>query len=238
MRTPFQGERERDTASLRSRLNEATRYMWHQPFLRTCALIFGPLNFVAFSLLFSLVVIGNEQGLRGGAIGLLLSAFFGVALLGTFLAKHVRAALPPWGVLILELWTWTCCVAFVIWPNVYVLAVSILPSALALPSTDSVVHGYRMAMTPERLLGRAEAGLEHVRRDDGDRRPARDGLRDPGGVGAGRRRHLCGARALDSRSGARRAERSATRRTTSGDSRDARLTPEALWARPRARPRR
>lgn len=102
-------------------------------------------------------MIGNDQGLRGGAIGLLLSAFFGVALLGTFLAKHVRAALPPWGVLVLELWTWTCCVAFVIWPNVYVLAVSILPSALALPSTDSVVHGYRMAMTPERLLGRAEA---------------------------------------------------------------------------------
>jgi MFS family permease len=157
MRAPFQGERERDTSPLRSRMNEATRYIWHQPFLRTCALIFGPLNFVAFSLLFSLVVIGNEQGLGGGAIGLLLSAFFGVALVGTFLAKHVRGALPPWGVLILELWTWVCCVAFVVWPSVYVLAVSILPSALALPSTDSVVHGYRIAMTPDRLLGRAEA---------------------------------------------------------------------------------
>jgi MFS family permease len=157
MRTPFQGERDQQTTSLRSRLVEAIRYMWHQPFLRTSALIFGPLNFVAFSLLFSLVVIGNDQGLGGGAIGLLLSAFFGVALVGTFLAKHVRAALPPWGVLILELWTWTCCVAFVVWPNVYVLAVSILPSALAMPSTDSVVHGYRIAMTPERLLGRAEA---------------------------------------------------------------------------------
>ena len=33
-----------------------------------------------------------------------------------------------------------------------------LPSALAMPSTDSVVHGYRIAMTPDRLLGRAEAG--------------------------------------------------------------------------------
>jgi hypothetical protein len=157
MRAPFQGERQPEAASLRSRLTEAVRYMWHQPFLRTSALIFGPLNFVAFSLLFSLVVIGHDQGLRGGAIGLLLSAFFGVALVGTFLAKHVRAALPPWGVLVLELWTWTCCVTFVVWPNVYVLAVSILPSALAMPSTDSVVHGYRIAMTPERLLGRAEA---------------------------------------------------------------------------------
>ena len=132
MRAPFQGEHERDPAPLRSRLNEATRYIWKQPFLRTCALIFGPLNFVAFSLLFSLVVIGNEQGLGGGAIGLLLSAFFGVALVGTFLAKHVRGALPPWGVLILELWTWTCCVAFVVWPNVYVLAVSMASSESAM----------------------------------------------------------------------------------------------------------
>jgi hypothetical protein len=34
---------------------------------------------------------------------------------------------------------------------------SILPTALAIPSTDSVVHGYRIAMTPDRLLGRAES---------------------------------------------------------------------------------
>src|SRR5882724_591447 len=32
-----------------------------------------------------------------------------------------------------------------------------LPTALAIPSTDSVVHGYRIAMTPDRLLGRAES---------------------------------------------------------------------------------
>ena len=32
-----------------------------------------------------------------------------------------------------------------------------LPTALAIPSTNSVVHGYRMAMTPDRLLGRVES---------------------------------------------------------------------------------
>ena len=37
------------------------------------------------------------------------------------------------------------------------LTASILPTALAIPSTDSVVHGYRMAMTPDRLLGRVES---------------------------------------------------------------------------------
>jgi len=58
---------------------------------------------------------------------------------------------------VLELWTWIGCAAFLVWPSVYVLTASILPTAIAIPSTDSVVHGYRIAMTPDRLLGRSEA---------------------------------------------------------------------------------
>ena len=34
---------------------------------------------------------------------------------------------------------------------------SILPTALAIPSTDSVVRSYQLAMTPDRLLGRVES---------------------------------------------------------------------------------
>jgi hypothetical protein len=40
---------------------------------------------------------------------------------------------------------------------VYVLTACVSLTALAIPSTDSVVHGHRIAMTPDRLLGRAEA---------------------------------------------------------------------------------
>jgi hypothetical protein len=57
-------------------------------------------------------------------------------------------------VLLLELWTWVGCGLFLVWPNVYVLTASILPTALVIPSTDSVVHGYQLAMTPDRLQGR------------------------------------------------------------------------------------
>src|SRR5206468_671510 len=69
----------------------------------------------------------------------------------------VRRVLPVRAVLLLELWTWLGCAVFLVWPNVYVLTAGMLPTALAIPSTDSVVHGYRIAMTPDRLLGRAEA---------------------------------------------------------------------------------
>jgi hypothetical protein len=36
---------------------------------------------------------------------------------------------------------------------VYVLVAAILPQAVAMPITDSAVVGYRMAVTPDHLLG-------------------------------------------------------------------------------------
>lgn len=154
MRTPFQGEREADRSSLRSRLAEGFRFLWDHAFLRTTALLFGLANFIGPGVLLAIVVIGEEQGLTSGRVGLLVSAFGACILVGAFLSPFVRRRLPVRGVLLLELWTWVGCAAFLVWPSVYVLTASILPTALVIPSTDSVVHSYRFALTPDRLLGR------------------------------------------------------------------------------------
>jgi hypothetical protein len=157
MRTPFQEQRERHHASLGARLAEGFRFLWGHPFLRTCALLFGLANFVGPGLLLALVVIGRRQGLSSAEVGALTGLFGGALLVGSLLSPLVRRALPVRAVLVLELWTWPACAAFVVWPNAYVLAAALIPTALAIPSTDSVVHGYRIAMTPDRLLGRAES---------------------------------------------------------------------------------
>ena len=157
MRTPFQEEREPHLASLRSRLAEGFHFVWSQPFLRTCALLFGLTNFIGPGVLFAVVVIAKEQGLSGGEVGALIAVFGACLLLGSLVSPLVRRLLPVRAVLLLELWTWLGCAVFLVWPNVYVLTAGILPTALAIPSTDSVVHGYRIAMTPDRLLGRAES---------------------------------------------------------------------------------
>ncbi len=154
MRTPFQQEREADRARLRARVAEGFRFLWDNAFLRTVSLLFGLANFIGPGVLFAIVVIGEEQGLTSGRVGLLVAAFGACILVGSFLSPLVRRRLPVRGVLLLELWTWVGCGLFVIWPNVYVLTASILPTALAIPSTDSVVHSYRFAMTPDRLMGR------------------------------------------------------------------------------------
>ena len=60
-------------------------------------------------------------------------------------------------ILLLELWTWLGGWLFVIWPNAYVLLAVMLPFGVAAPVTDSVVVGYQVAVTPDRLLGRVES---------------------------------------------------------------------------------
>jgi MFS family permease len=155
IRIPFQEARERDRSPLRSQLAEGFRFIWDHPFLRACAFLYGLANFIGPGVLLAVLVIGEAQGLSGGEVGLLLSAFGACLLLGAFLSPLVRRLLPVRAVLLLELWAWVGCGVFLVWPNVYVLTASILPTALAIPSTDSVVTGYQLAMTPDRLLGRA-----------------------------------------------------------------------------------
>jgi MFS family permease len=157
MRTPFQQAREPDRSSLRARLAEGFRFLWGHPFLRTGALLFGLANFIGPGVLLAVVVVGRRQGLSGGAVGVLVAAVGGCLLLGAVASPLVCRRLPVRAVLLLELWTWPGCALFLIWPNVYVLTAAILPTALAIPSTNSVVHGYRIAMTPDRLLGRVES---------------------------------------------------------------------------------
>jgi MFS family permease len=157
MRTPFQEMRERDTAPLRAQLAEGFRYLWSRPFLRTCALLFGLGNFLMPGILLVLIVVGRRQGLSGGEIGLLVAALGAAALVGSLASPLFRRLLSIRAILLLELWTWFGSWVFVAWPNVYALLAVIVPFGVVAPVTDSVVDGYRVALTPDRLLGRVES---------------------------------------------------------------------------------
>jgi fucose permease len=157
MRTPFEETEVRESEPLRRRLAEGFRFVWDHAFLRTTALLFGLANFIGPGLLLIVVVVGRDQGLTGGQIGLLVTAFAVCLLAGSLLSPLARRLLPVHAIMLLELWTWPFCALYLIWPNVYVLTAALLPTALAIPSTDSVVHGFRIAITPDRLLGRSES---------------------------------------------------------------------------------
>ena len=85
------------------------------------------------------MVIGTRQGLSDGEVSALVAAFGACLLLGSFLSPLVRRLLPVRAVLVLELWTWLGCAAFLVRPNVYVLTAGLLPTALAIPSASALL---------------------------------------------------------------------------------------------------
>ena len=162
MRTPFQEQREIDTSPLRSQIAEGVRFLWSRPFLRTCALIYGLGNFAMPGLLLVVVVAGTRQGLSGGEIGLLIAVFGACTLVGSLFSPLSRRWFSMRTIILMELWTWLGTAAFVAWPDVYVLTATLLPFAFAAPVTDSVVDGYRVAVTPDRLIGRVESVRSNI----------------------------------------------------------------------------
>jgi MFS family permease len=157
MRTPFEQPREPDPATIRQRLVEGIRFLWSRPFMRLSALLIGGANFVISGLVLAVVVLADRHGLSGGEVGLLVASFGVSLMIGSTLSPLVRRHLSIRGVMLSEMWTYPSCVLFLIWPNVYVLAACLVPTGLAIASNDSVVHGYRIGLTPDRLLGRVES---------------------------------------------------------------------------------
>ncbi len=157
MQTPFQQERDADGMPLRRRIAEGFRFLWRHPFLRTTAFLYGIGNFALPGIFLVLVVVGRREGLSGGEIGALFAAFGACLLIGSLASPLFRRRFSVRTIVLIELYTWLGSALFLIWPNVYVLTAAILPQAVALPVTDSVVVGYRIAITPDRLVGRVES---------------------------------------------------------------------------------
>jgi MFS family permease len=162
MRTPFEEERAPESGPMLGRLLEGLRFLWASPFLRTIVLLFSLAQFIFPGVTLALVVIGERQGLSSGEIGALVAATGAFLVLGSVLAPFVRRLLPTRVLIVLELWTWAGCALFLVWPSVYVLAASILPTMVAIPTTDSVVWPYQLALTPDRLQGRMQAAVSSI----------------------------------------------------------------------------
>lgn len=161
MRTPFQQPRDADAAT---RLTDGLRFIWKQPFIRVTSFLFLVGNFAEPGLLFVVVVLARRQGLSGGEIGLLLAAFSAALLVGSLLTPYVRRRLSVPAIVRLEQYCGCAVLAFLVVPSVYVLLAGLIPIALAIPFTDSVVISRRLELTPDALLGRVEAARTTIAR--------------------------------------------------------------------------
>jgi MFS family permease len=120
-------------------------------------------NVVAVGAPIALIILAHRQGLSALAIGLFV-AMQGVGLLaGSALSPLLRRRFPMRAILLSEFWMALIYVAFLVYPNVYVLAVCVSLHAFWFPNTDSAINAYSYMLIPDRLLGRAMAAATTLR---------------------------------------------------------------------------
>jgi MFS family permease len=156
MRTPFQEARERDRTPVRAQVAEGFRFLWREPFVRTSTFLFGIGNFSIPGMLLVLIVVAERDGLSSAGVGLLLALFGAGTLLGALASPLFRRALPVRTIMLLEFWAGLLAAAYLVVPSIWVLLAALTIQGITLPVTNSVVDSYRLAIIPDRLLGRVE----------------------------------------------------------------------------------
>jgi MFS family permease len=160
MRTPFQEER---VPGARTPFREGLAYFWNIPFLRATTGMIAASNLVAVGAPIALIILANRQGISGFAIGVFIAVQGVALLLGSTLSPLLRRRFPMRAILLSEFWMALIYAAFIVYPNVYVLAVCISLHAFWFPNTDSAIQAYSYMLIPDRLLGRAMAAAGTLR---------------------------------------------------------------------------
>jgi MFS family permease len=162
MRTPFQEQRQRDTAPLRTQIKEGITWLWHHTYLRTSALIFAGDNFVFQAIFLTFIVVARGEGITGGVIGAMIAAFGVSSLLGSLVAPRAAKLLSIRTIMLLNQWLNGLFVLYLLFPSPYVLVACVLPVAFVGPWLNSVVIGYRTAVTPDHLIGRVSSVARNI----------------------------------------------------------------------------
>jgi hypothetical protein len=155
MHTHFQQARERDPAPMRRQFAEGVSFLMRIPFLRTTLLMIAVSNFTVTGIELAVIVLARRAGLSGAGIGGLIAITGATTVLGSMVSPLLRGWFPMRRIVLSEYWAALGYLAFLVWPNVYVLAGAFAVQAFCFPNTDSAVAAYSYALIPDRLIGRA-----------------------------------------------------------------------------------
>jgi MFS family permease len=153
VRSSFQETRVSTGATARRDIAEGVRWLWQQPFLRDSLLLVAGSNFVPISLL--LIVTAKDLGASSAVVGVVLALNSLGGLLGSAAAPRLHTLIPTRVVVVGFVWMGTpvfAALAFTRQP--LLLGLLIAAWTFGGPLWDSVVVGYRISATPDRLQGR------------------------------------------------------------------------------------
>jgi hypothetical protein len=164
MRTRFQQEREHGTTTtLRREFSEGIAYFMRIPFLRATTAMIAVSNFTVAGVQLAVIVLAKRDGLSSAAVGGFVAFVGATTLLGSLASPFLRRVFSLNAIMLSELWAALTYAAFLVWPNVYVLAGAFGVQAFCFPNTDAAVAAYSYALIPDRLIGRAMTAANTLR---------------------------------------------------------------------------
>ncbi|MFI5624215.1 MFS transporter [Nocardioides sp. NPDC051685] len=138
-------------------------YSWREPFLRTL-LFFGPAANLAINALFFLALLRLvEAGFPAWQIGLAEAAIGACGILGAVAAPWLIDRLPTGRLTILVAWSFVpLSIPLAFWTHPAVMALAASAGLFLNPAGNAGIAAYRMATTPQELIGRVQAAAQFV----------------------------------------------------------------------------
>ena len=154
----FRPERAGPRTSIRTDIREGVRYVWHQPVLRTLALMLGISNLAATAqqaVIVLYVVDPGPVGLSEASFGVLYTTSAVGGLAGTWLSAPAERVLGRATVLFLSMAVGTVALAVpAITANVIAIGASFVAFGAISVLWNVITVSLRQRITPDRLLGR------------------------------------------------------------------------------------
>jgi MFS family permease len=158
IKTEFQGERHKEERHLLVEIREGLSWLWNQPLIRFMAFLTGGLNLVNSGTFLILIVLAKELGAEDYQIGFMVSIGALGGILGAVVGGTIQKRFTFGQVIITTGWIATIIYGFYIFaPNFIILGILMALSWMIGPIYNVVQFSYRLALIPERLLGRVNS---------------------------------------------------------------------------------
>ncbi|MGY0389659.1 MFS transporter [Nocardioides sp. WG-D5] len=138
-------------------------YSWRQPFLRTLLLFSPAINLAVNALFFLALLRLVEAGFPAWQIGLAEAAIGACGILGALAVPWLIDRLPTGWLTILVAWSFVpLSIPLAFWTHPAVMALAASVGLFLNPAGNAGIAAYRMATTPQELIGRVQAAAQFV----------------------------------------------------------------------------
>lgn len=153
-------EQETPTGGMATEIAEGLRFIWSNAFLRIFLIYAAIANAVGAAFFVVLTLSLVQADVHPAAIGLIDTVAAGAGIAGAAVAPTLTRRVPTGWLAIGAAWAWVPATL----PMPYTTNVAIIGSLLAIgvllnPVGNAALSSYRIAITPDRLQGRAQTAM-------------------------------------------------------------------------------